>query len=504
MFDFRLLLLCLGAFLTLSNASPSPYPQSSNTPAALNACLAQKKVPYIPRDSAQWVKEVKPYNLRLAYAPAAIALPTTVKHISDAVKCGDQNKVRVSAKSGGHSYGSFGYGGENGHLVIVVDAMDTVTLNKDMSCTVQAGARLGHVATDLFQFGKRAIPHGSCPGVGIAGHALHGGYGFASRTHGLTLDTFLGATIVLANGTIRYAADWEYYDLTWALRGAGSSFGIVAELGFQTFAAPETVTPFSIELDWDENEAVEGLLAMQKFAVTAPKELNMQIYMGPSGQTIQGVYYGTRANLNTALRPLLGDLGAQISTASTGGWIQMLSKYANGQALDQRRPYDQHSTFYSTSLMTKALTRNQVKSFARTLFDNMNDSDARHTWYILIDLFGGPNSAVTNAKTLFTDLPINSAFPHRDKLLLWQFSDHGNYATHANNGFTVLKRFRESVTKTMADGDWGMYANYLDTQLSNEEAVKRYYGKSLPKLKKLKAELDPKDMFWNPQGIRPA
>lgn len=149
---------------------------------------------------------------------------------------------------------------------------------------------------------------------------------------------------MLTNGTIRYAADWEYYDLTWALRGAGSSFGIVAELGFQTFAAPETVTPFSIELDWNENEAVEGLLAMQKFAVTAPKELNMQIYMGPSGQTIQGVYYGTRANLNTALRPLLGDLGAQISTASTGGWIQMLNKYANGQALDQRRPYDQVSS----------------------------------------------------------------------------------------------------------------------------------------------------------------
>ncbi|RFN48526.1 hypothetical protein FIE12Z_7205, partial [Fusarium flagelliforme] len=487
MFNFKILLLCLQAFLTLSNAAPSPYPQSAaNTPAALNACLADKKVPYIPRDSAQWTKEIKPYNLRLPYAPIAIALPTTVNHIRDAVKCGNQQKVRVSAKSGGHSYGSFGYGGENGHLVIVVDAMDKVTLNKDLSCNIQAGARLGHVATELFQFGQRAIAHGSCPGVGIAGHALHGGYGFASRTYGLTLDRFIGATIILANGTIRYTADWEMPDLNWALRGAGSSYGIVAELDFQTFAAPETVTPFNIELDWNEKQAVEGLLALQKFGATAPKELNMQIYMAPTGQTIQGVYYGTRTALNTALKPLLGDLGTQITTASTGGWIQMLNKYANGQALDQRRPYDQHSTFYSTSLMTKALTRTQVQSFTRTLYDNVNDPDARHTWYILIDLFGGPNSAITNAKTLFTDRPINSAFPHRDKLLLYQFSDHGNYATHANNGFTLLKRFRDSVTKGMVDGDWGMYANYLDTQLGNEEATKRYYGKSLPRLKQLK------------------
>lgn len=154
--------------------------------------------------------------------------------------------------------------------------------------------------------------------------------------------------------------------------------------------------------------------------------------------------------------------------------------------------------------MTKALTRAQVQSFARTLYDNINDSDARHTWYILIDLFGGPNSAITNAKSLFVDTPINSAFPHRDKLLLWQLSDRGNYDTYAKNGFAVLKRFRDSVTKTMADGDWGMYANYLDTQLSNEEAVKRYYGKNLPRLRQLKAVYDPKDMFWNPQGIRPA
>ncbi|EXA37265.1 hypothetical protein FOVG_11530 [Fusarium oxysporum f. sp. pisi HDV247] len=490
-----LLLICLQAALALA-ASTSP----ANTSTALNNCLASKKVPYIRPSSPQWTQEVRPYNLRLAYTPAAIALPTTVDHVQDAVKCGNQYQVRVSAKSGGHSYGSFGYGGENGHLVIVLDSMDQVTLNKYMSCNIQAGARLGHVASELYKLGQRAIPHGSCPGVGIAGHALHGGYGFASRTYGLTLDTFIGATVILANGSRTYAADGEGGDnqLMWALRGAGSSYGIVVELDFQTIKAPDTVTPFNIELDWNENQAVEGLIAFQKFAVTAPKQLNMQIYIGPSGQTIQGVYYGTRATLNTALKPFLGDIKAQISASSIGDWIEGLKAYANGQNLDQRRPYNQHSTFYSTSLMTKALTRSQVKSFVRTLFDNIKDSDARHSWYILIDLFGGPNSAITTAGST------NSAFPHRDKLLLFQFSDHGNYASHANNGFTLLKRFRESITKTMDDSDWGMYANYLDTQLENREAVEQYYELSLGRLRELKRAYDRNDMFWNPQGIRPA
>lgn len=153
------LLICLHAALAFA-ASTSP----ANTSTALNNCLASKKVPYIRPNSAQWTQEVRPYNLRLAYTPAAIALPTTVDHVQDAVKCGNQYQVRVSAKGGGHSYGSFGYGGENGHLVIVMDSMDQVTLNKYMSCNIQAGARLGHVASELYKLGQRAIPHGSCPG----------------------------------------------------------------------------------------------------------------------------------------------------------------------------------------------------------------------------------------------------------------------------------------------------------------------------------------------------
>lgn len=72
--------------------------------------------------------------------------------------------MRVSARGGGHSYGSFGLGGEDGHLVIVLDSMDSVTLGEDGKAVVQPGARLGHVAYELFNQGHRAISHGTCPG----------------------------------------------------------------------------------------------------------------------------------------------------------------------------------------------------------------------------------------------------------------------------------------------------------------------------------------------------
>ncbi|KAK7429012.1 hypothetical protein QQZ08_004419 [Neonectria magnoliae] len=484
------LVLCLFSALSLASAVLARRD-------SLAACLADADVPYLLKDSAEWTQETTPYNLRLPYTPAAVAVPTCVSHIEAAVSCGVENGVRVSAKGGGHGYASFAFGGEDGHLVIALDRMDKVTLNEDGTATVQPGARLGHVAVELFNQGGRAISHGSCPGVGVSGHVLHGGYGFASRTHGLTLDWLIGAKVVLADGSLVHCSASEHQDLFWALRGAGSSYGVVAELEFNTFAAPDQVTPFSIELDWSRNEAVKGIKALQDIAVEAPTELNMQIYMGATGQTIQGVYYGDRNGLNTALKPLLDDLDTGITEASTVGWIEGLEHFADGLDLDQTFPYNQHSTFYKSSLMTHALTHSQIESFMTALFANMNDASARHSWFVLVDLHGGNNSAIASVS------PTETAYVHRDKLLLYQFSDRGADGEYPEEGFALLKGFRESVTKSMADGEWGMYANYVDAELASETAQKLYWGDNLARLKRVKAVLDPEEVFRNPQGVRP-
>ena len=40
---------------------------------------------------------------------------------------------------------------------------------------VGGGVRLGNLAQGVYDQGKRAISHGTCPGVGIGGHFTHGG-----------------------------------------------------------------------------------------------------------------------------------------------------------------------------------------------------------------------------------------------------------------------------------------------------------------------------------------
>lgn len=133
--------------------------------ATIEKCLTDAKVPIDTKGSEGWDEDVAPFNIRLPYLPTAISVPQNTKHIQESVKCGKKLNIKVSAKSGGHSYASFGLGGENGHLIVELDQMYNVTYDaKSNLATVQPGARLGHVATVLYEQYNRAIAHGTCPG----------------------------------------------------------------------------------------------------------------------------------------------------------------------------------------------------------------------------------------------------------------------------------------------------------------------------------------------------
>ena len=47
---------------------------------------------------------VKPYNLDVPVTPAAVIRPDDADDVAAAVKCAVEHKVKVQAKSGGHSY----------------------------------------------------------------------------------------------------------------------------------------------------------------------------------------------------------------------------------------------------------------------------------------------------------------------------------------------------------------------------------------------------------------
>jgi len=133
--------------------------------AAIDDCLKAANVPVDTKGSTDWNNDVRAFNQRIQYTPVAIAVVKNAEQVAAAIACGAKNGVKVNAKSGGHSYASFGLGGENGHLIVQLDRMSKVTVDSSTKiATVEAGSRLGHVATVLYNNGKRAFSHGTCPG----------------------------------------------------------------------------------------------------------------------------------------------------------------------------------------------------------------------------------------------------------------------------------------------------------------------------------------------------
>jgi hypothetical protein len=65
-----------------------------------------------------------------------------------------------------------GLGGEDGALVIDLQNLQDFSMDTNTwKATIGAGHKLHDLDQKLHDNGKRAMSHGTCPGVGIGGHA---------------------------------------------------------------------------------------------------------------------------------------------------------------------------------------------------------------------------------------------------------------------------------------------------------------------------------------------
>ncbi|KAI1283488.1 FAD binding domain-containing protein [Xylaria sp. FL0933] len=480
----------LGLLVGLSRAA------ALNKRAVLADCLAETGTAIDQPDSKDWEMDTRPFNSMLAYKPDVVAVPTTTQQIQDAVVCGAKSGYKVTAKCGGHSYASYGLGGEDGHLVIQLDRMFAVKLDtKTNIATVEPGTRLGHLAVELWAQGKRAIAHGTCPGVGIAGHALHGGFGLNSHTHGLALDWIIGLNIVLANGTLVHSSATENSDLFWGMLGAGSNFGVVTSFELNTFAPPANLTWFVANLPLKKETSVAALEALEDYALnTMPAELNMRV-MGTQRMTqLEGIYYGEKAGLQDALAPLLAKTGGNILATGTTDWPGSLQHFAT-MSLNQTHPHNEQETFYGKSLEMTGLSGAVAQDFVNYWYDQAKNVSG--AWFFQLDVQGGKNSAVWNADHAA------SSYVHRDKLYILQFFYRSTTKEVPAEAVKLVDEWTSATAKSIAASDLGMYINYPDLSLNRTTAQQMYWGKNMPKLQQLKTQVDPQELFYYPISIEP-
>ncbi|KAK6348721.1 hypothetical protein TWF718_006508 [Orbilia javanica] len=499
--------ILLGLVPLLVSASPVPGPDPAKDQLFFN-CLYDGDVPTVLQSSANFGQLASAYNLRLQIKPKVVTIPTSTTHVSNTVKCAKKYGFQVSARGGGHSYSAQGLGGISDKVVIDLQNFHDVKYDsKTQLAEVGGGARLGNIARKLYDQAKRGIPHGTCPAVGM-GHPSLGGFGISSRNWGLMVDQIVQVQVVTADGSLKIAKKNYNGDLFWALKGAGPSFGIITKFWFKTYAVPESIVNYSYRFQpGSVAQAVDAFMNIQTFARTAPKELGLGVSLWGSGVNFElsGAYYGkTQAQFNALFQPLLKKLPAPTSTTlDTRGWIDTLLRFAGSGTLSvPETGYNEHTTLYAKSLVTSnkaPIERKGMENFFNyAAQQGPGAANQGLPWFVIINLYGGGNSAITNPALLN-----ESSYGHRDTLWNFQF-----YTTMSNGfspaGNTAAINFLSGFDKVVRrSGDFS-YVNYADPTYTRSQAQKLYYGKQLTRLSLVKKKWDKNQVFWYPQSIDPA
>lgn len=162
--------------------------------------------------------------------PAVIARCADVADVGVAIAFARRHRLPLAVRGGGHSVAGFSVLEEG--LVVDLSAMRDVRVDeRARTAAVGGGVTTGELDAATHAFGL-ATPAATVSTVGVAGFTLGGGIGHLVRAHGLAADNLVGAEVVLASGEVLQVDEHEP-ELLWALRGGGGNFGVVTTLRFR-------------------------------------------------------------------------------------------------------------------------------------------------------------------------------------------------------------------------------------------------------------------------------
>lgn len=187
---------------------------------------------------------------------APVFKPTEVRQVQMCVGWALENHVGLTVIGGGHSGHSLwpnvvSVDMSAFHEIQIFLNEHTGDLGFPCLVVVEAGCKAEDIIHETMEAGL-TVPLGARPSVG-AGLWLQGGIGHLARLQGLSCDAIVGAVIVsvkdpnqiLCVGNVPDKAQpvdavrpQNEAEILWAIKGAGTNFGIVISVTFQAHAAP--------------------------------------------------------------------------------------------------------------------------------------------------------------------------------------------------------------------------------------------------------------------------
>jgi FAD/FMN-containing dehydrogenase len=421
--------------------------------------------------------------------PALIVRCTGAADVVDAVNFAREQKLLLSVKAGGHNVA--GNAVNDGGLVIDLSQMNGVHVDPATE-TVRAagGATWGDADRETQLFGL-AVPGGVVSTTGIAGLTLHGGVGHLRRKHGLSIDSLLSVEIVTADGQLRKASPTENEDLFWAVRGAGSNFGVVTSFEFKAHPVGPMVMVGAVFYPFEDVREV--LPAWRDYVTSAPDELSSIVlcwsvpaeepfpveHHGKEVLVVAGAYAGAVEDGEAVVQPLR-ELGQPLIDLS-GPWPW------RGLQMGFDALFPKGGFYYWKSRALAELSDEAI--------DVIADFGARRPSArtdIIVWHHGGAMSSVDEAATAYGGRSAE-----------WLVSGEASWFDPSQTDDAIAWG-RELWAAMGPHSTGGLYLNFPGFAEEKEELVKAGYGANYERLAALKAKYDPENLFRMNLNITPA
>ncbi len=449
--------------------------------AALRAALDPKKdMVLIPVSKTSRQFDIS-FSKRTQLTPRVRVVAASAAAVSTTILWAINNGLGFAIRSGGHSYEGFS---QSPDLVIDVRGMKAITLSADKkSVSIGSGSSLGSVY-DALASSHLAIPAGSCFPVGVAGHSLGGGFGLLGRSFGLACDGVLSMEMVDASGNILTASEQKNPDLFWALRGGGSgSFGVVTKFNFRTNAV-NMVAKFAITWTKPVTQAVRIVQAWQQWLENLPSSITGTLHLTKAkGGLIQvhmaGLSVQSESRLKVELKRLQSLAGAASVLSTRTMTFHQAATIFNGGEPNPDSVLMKAKSDYVTEPMTEqgilALLNGLVKAPGEIA--------------VLCDTYGGAINKIAADAT---------AFVHRaNTKYVMQYYMQWDSPGASDANIAMMRTLYASMRPFVSGR---CYVNYCDLDLGDGYA-KAYWGDNLPRLMKIKAAVDPKNIFKHAQSV---
>lgn len=419
--------------------------------------------------------------------PALIARCTEATDVIAAVHFAREHDVLLSVRGGGHNVA--GQAVCNDGLVIDLSPMRGVQVDPiRRTVHVQGGATLGDLDRAMQPFGL-AVPVGLVSATGIGGLTLHGGMGWLTRKHGLTIDNLLSVKIVTADGQLRKASETEHADLFWALRGGGGSFGVVTSFEFR--AHPVGPQVWFLGTIYPIAQAKRVLQFTRDFMARAPEDLGLlvSLWSAPDDEPIPKEY--RRA-------PVLMLLGCYDGRPEAGQQItQPLRELGEVVAdLSSRMPFEKLQTILDNDYPDGGLYY-WKSAYLRELSDEAMDllighTAARPSWQSSLDIWclGGAMNRVAVDKT---------AFARRDMAYL--IGIEANWTDPEQSDANIA--WARGVFEDMQRFAHGTYLNFPGFMEDADKLLQGAYEANYERLLAVKTKYDPDNLFHGALNIVP-